>query len=92
MKRGSCESRPGLCGYLLLQFDAERGKAVLSVACIFDGDGFDIPDVIATASEPTKVGGILGALRTGTIDTLATTESIAETVLGLDQSRRAGGN
>jgi len=47
-----------------------------------------IPDVIATASEPTKVGGILGALRTGTIDTLATTESIAETVLGLDQSRR----
>ncbi|ROO31163.1 DNA-binding protein [Salinisphaera japonica YTM-1] len=51
-----------------------------------------IPDVIATASEPTKVGGILGALRTGTIDTLATTESIAETVLGLDQSRRAGGD
>ncbi|GAB3686395.1 sugar-binding transcriptional regulator [Salinisphaera aquimarina] len=42
-----------------------------------------IPDVIATASEPTKVTGILGALRSGTIDTLATTQSIAQTVLNL---------
>ncbi|RJS93500.1 sugar-binding transcriptional regulator [Salinisphaera sp. Q1T1-3] len=45
-----------------------------------------IPDVIATASEPTKVNGILGALRTGAIDTLATTQSIAQTVLGLAQA------
>lgn len=43
----------------------------------------DIPDVIAIASEPTKVTGILGALRTGAIDTLATTQSIAQTVLNL---------
>lgn len=45
-----------------------------------------IPDVIATASEPTKVTGILGALRSGTIDTLATTQSIAQTVLNLSQA------
>lgn len=45
-----------------------------------------IPEVIATASEPTKVTGILGALRTGTIDTLATTQSIAQTVLNLAQA------
>ncbi|AWN16100.1 sugar-binding transcriptional regulator [Salinisphaera sp. LB1] len=46
----------------------------------------DIPDVIAMASEPTKVTGILGALRTGAIDTLATTQSIAQTVLNLAQA------
>lgn len=46
----------------------------------------DIPDVIATASEPTKVTGILGALRSGAIDTLATTQSIAQAVLNLDQA------
>ncbi|MDA3920878.1 MAG: sugar-binding transcriptional regulator [Salinisphaera sp.] len=42
-----------------------------------------IPEVIAIASEPTKATGILGALRTGAIDTLATTQSIAQTVLNL---------
>ena len=45
-----------------------------------------IPNVVAIASEPTKVTGILGALRTGTIDTLATTQSIAQTVLNLAQA------
>lgn len=44
-----------------------------------------IPNVIATASEPTKATGILGALRSGAIDTLATTQSIAQTVLNLAQ-------
>src|SRR5699024_8146026 len=44
------------------------------------------PDVVATASEPTKVTGILGALRTGAIDTLATTQSIAQSVLNLAQA------
>lgn len=45
-----------------------------------------IPNVIAVASEPSKVTGILGALRSGTIDTLATTQSIAQTVLDLAQA------
>lgn len=45
-----------------------------------------IPEVIAMASEPTKVTGILGALRTGSIDTLATTQSIAQAVLNLAQA------
>ena len=44
-----------------------------------------IPNVIAMASEPTKVTGILGALRTGAINTLATTQSIAQMVLSLAQ-------
>src|SRR5699024_9730986 len=48
-----------------------------------------IPEVIAMASEPTKVTGILGALRTGSIDTLATTQSIAQAVLNLAQATDA---
>jgi DNA-binding transcriptional regulator LsrR (DeoR family) len=47
-----------------------------------------IPNVIAIASEHTKATAILGALRTGVIDTLATTEAIAQTVLSLEQATR----
>lgn len=47
-----------------------------------------IPNVIAVASESTKAAGILGALRTGTINTLATSLSNAHTVLSLDQATR----
>jgi DNA-binding transcriptional regulator LsrR (DeoR family) len=47
-----------------------------------------IPDVIAVASESTKAAGILGALRTGTINTLATSLSNAHTVLSLDHATR----
>lgn len=42
-----------------------------------------IPDVVAIASENTKASGILGALRTGVIDTLATSTTNAMTVLSL---------
>lgn len=42
-----------------------------------------IPDTIAVASEPTKVTGMLGALRSGVINTLATTQAVAQTVLSL---------
>jgi DNA-binding transcriptional regulator LsrR (DeoR family) len=42
-----------------------------------------IPNVIAVASEPTKITGILGALRSGVIDTLAITQATAQTVLSL---------
>lgn len=48
------------------------------------GDLKQIPNVIAIASESAKVTAILGALRTGVIDTLATTASNAMAVLALD--------
>lgn len=47
-----------------------------------------IPDVVAVASENTKSAGILGALRTGVVNTLATSLSIAHTVLNLDDATR----
>ena len=43
-----------------------------------------IPNVIAVAAESSKVTAILGALRTGAIDTLATTTANAAAVLQLD--------
>ncbi|MCW5221771.1 sugar-binding transcriptional regulator [Verminephrobacter aporrectodeae subsp. tuberculatae] len=43
-----------------------------------------IPNVIAVAAETSKVTAILGALRTGTIDTLATTAGNAAAVLQLE--------
>ena len=45
-----------------------------------------IPDVIAIASENTKAPGILGALRTQTINTLATSLTNAHTILRLDDA------
>ncbi len=47
-----------------------------------------IPNVIAVASENTKAAGILGALRTDTINTLATSLSNAHTLLSLDDATR----
>jgi len=47
-----------------------------------------IPNVVAIASESTKAAGILGALRTGAINTLATSLSNAHTVLSLDDATR----
>ena len=47
-----------------------------------------IPNVIAIASENTKAAGILGALRTGAINTLATSSTNAHTVLNLDDATR----
>ena len=45
-----------------------------------------IPNVIAVASEPTKVSGILGALNAGVVDTLATTASNAMSVLNFAEA------
>ena len=45
-----------------------------------------IPDVIAIASENTKAAAILGALRTGVVNTLATSSTNAQTVLRLDEA------
>lgn len=47
-----------------------------------------IPNVIAIASESSKVTAMLGALRTGIVDTLATTASNAMAVLNLDRATR----
>ena len=49
-----------------------------------------IPDVIAVASENTKAAAILGALRTGVINTLATSSTNAQTILRLDEATRGG--
>ena len=49
-----------------------------------------IPDVIAIASENTKAAAILGALRTGIINTLATSSTNARTVLRLDEATKPG--
>ena len=50
-----------------------------------------IPNVIAIAAETAKVTATLGALRTGVIDTLATTASNAMAVLHLDEATRRVG-
>ena len=48
-----------------------------------------IPEVIAVASEKTKAAAILGALRTGVINTLATSATNAHSILKLDDATRA---
>lgn len=48
-----------------------------------------VGNVIAIASEPTKVSGILGALNAGVIDTLATTASNAMSVLNFAEALRS---
>lgn len=53
------------------------------------GDLARIPEVIAIASESTKAAGILGALRTGVIDVLATSATNAHTILHLDDATRS---
>lgn len=50
-----------------------------------------IPDVIAVASENTKAAAILGALRMGVINTLATSVTNAHTILKLDDATRNKG-
>ena len=47
-----------------------------------------IPDVVAIASENTKAAAILGALRTGVVNTLVTSSTNARTVLRLDDAMR----
>lgn len=48
-----------------------------------------IPNVVVIASEQTKATAVLGALRTGAVNTLATTQAIAQTVLSLAQATEA---
>ncbi|AJY38185.1 putative sugar-binding domain protein (plasmid) [Burkholderia humptydooensis] len=51
-----------------------------------------IPNVIAVASENTKTTAVLGALRTGAINTLATTEAIAQSIVSLEDATRGQSN
>lgn len=48
-----------------------------------------IPDVIAVASENTKAAAILGGLRTGAINTLATSATNAHSIIKFDEATRA---
>ena len=47
-----------------------------------------IPDVVAIASENTKAAAILGALRTGVVNTLATSSTNARTIIRLDDATK----
>ena len=47
-----------------------------------------IPDVIAIASENTKAAALLGVLRTGAINTVATSMTNVHTILRLDEATR----
>ena len=49
-----------------------------------------IPNVIAVVSEPNKKFSILGALRTGIIDILATSVSCAQSVIDMHEQEEAG--
>ena len=51
-----------------------------------------IPDVIAVASENTKAAALLGVLRTGAINTVATSITNVHTILRLDDATRASGS
>ncbi|WP_420991949.1 sugar-binding transcriptional regulator [Cupriavidus sp. 30B13] len=48
-----------------------------------------IPNVIAVASEGTKTTAVLGALRTGVVTTLATTEAIAQALVSIEGATRS---
>jgi DNA-binding transcriptional regulator LsrR (DeoR family) len=47
-----------------------------------------IPNVIAVASEHSKTTAVLGTLRTGVINTRATTEAIAQSIVSLEDATR----
>lgn len=74
-----------IMGYNLVDIHGNAATETLtrrSVGLTLD-DLRRIPNVIAVASEPTKVTGMLGALRSGTINTLATTQAIAQSMVSL---------
>lgn len=77
-------------GYDFIDINGRETQAVMQgrVIGLNIEDLRRIPDVVAIASEQTKASGILGALRTGVIDTLATSTTNALTVLSLDNATR----
>ncbi|CAM3706467.1 sugar-binding transcriptional regulator [Deinococcus frigens] len=81
-----------LMGYDFLDIHGRSARTILQgrVVGLSVEDLRRIPNVIAMASEPAKVTAILGALRTGSINTLATSVSNANTLLQMDDAITAG--
>ncbi len=81
-----------LMGYDFLDIHGRTAKTPIQgrVVGLSVEDLRRIPNVIAMASEPSKVTAILGALHTGAINTLATSVSNATTLLQMDEAISAG--
>ncbi|MCW5299793.1 sugar-binding transcriptional regulator [Herbaspirillum lusitanum] len=79
-----------MMGYDFINMNGEPAQTSLQARVI--GLTLDdlrrIPNVIAVASENSKTTAVLGALRTGVINTLATTETIAQSILTLEEATR----
>jgi DNA-binding transcriptional regulator LsrR (DeoR family) len=79
-----------MMGYDFMDIQGRPAKTSMQgrVVGLDTNDLLRIPNVMAIASESSKVTGILAALRTGAIDTLATTASNAMAVMHLDDATR----
>lgn len=77
-------------GHDFIKIDGQSASGILEerVVGLTMQELRNIPNVIAVASEATKTAIILGALRTGTINTLATSFANAAAVMALDDSTR----
>ncbi len=80
-----------MMGYDFIDIDGRPSNVAMQnrVIGLSTEDLHRIPDVIAIASESSKAAGILGALRTRAINTLATSVSNARLVLQLDDTTGA---
>lgn len=78
-----------MMGYDFIDIDGKPSNAAIQnrVIGLTISDLHRIPDVVAVASESSKAAGILGALRTGAVNTLATSIGNARLVLQLDNGR-----
>ena len=81
-----------LMGYDFLDIHGRTAKTPIQgrVVGVSVEDLRRIPNVIAMASEPSKVTAILGALHTGAINTLATSVSNATNLLQMDEAISSG--
>ncbi len=77
-----------LMGYDFIDINGQQSPTPMQgrIIGLTIGELRRIPNVIAIASESTKAAGILGALRTGAVNTLATSATNAHTVLNLDDA------
>ncbi len=77
-----------LMGYDFIDIEGNQSRTPMQgrIIGLTVGELGRIPNVIAIASENTKAAGILGALRTGVVNTLATSSANAHTVLALDDA------
>ncbi len=79
-----------IAGYDFFDVDGRTANTVMSdrVIGISIDEYRNIPEVVAIASESSKPLALLGALRTGVIDVLATNVTNALTLINLDQHAR----